>query len=201
MTFISYGSSAAQGISVGAIHVVRQDRPDVVESRLEEGTLDLEKKRFSEAIDRTKHYLRGVKNKIPRSAGKEIDSVIDTHIQIVSDETLLEGVNGLITKNKCNSEWALQVYQDELISVFEGIRDMYFEARKADICHVIDLLLTNLNSEGIRGKSSSKFANVMVIVAKDLSPSELITFFRGGIAGFFTELVLRLLTPQFWREV
>ncbi len=188
MSFVLYGSSAARGIAIGHVVLFGSKRPDVVELRVDPNALEEEKKRLVSAIARTNSYLTGVKNTIPGSAPKELVSFVDTHIQIVGDETLLEGVCSLINQHHCNSEWALNLYQESLLSVFEEMQDAYFEARKADIRHVLDLILTNL-SVG-RDQSGSRHRPIKggVVVAADLSPADLIILCRGGVSGLFTEL-------------
>ena len=54
--------------------------------------------------------------------------------------------------------------------------------------NVIDLILTNLSVGRDHYKSRGEPSKGEVVVAVDLSPSDLILLFRRGVSGFFTEL-------------
>ena len=188
MTFIVYGVPTAHEIAIGPIHLLEATRPESVAPRQNISDVSFEEKRLITGIERTNGYLQSVKDSIPPSAPREIVSFVDTHIQIVCDETLLASVVSLIKRNHCNSEWALNLYQKNLLVVFEQMQDVYFEARKADICHVIDLILTNLHVSDNGTKPSKPLRKNSIVVARDLNPSDVILLFRQGISGFLIEI-------------
>ena len=146
-----------------------------------------EKKRLEEAVYRAVSYLDDVKTNIPSSSPPETVSFVDTHIQMVRDESLSISVGSLIESNNCNAEWALKLYEKDIFSFFEKTEDPYFKSRKEDIRQVINLILKNFSPQLGMDIFSTEALQNSIVIAHDLSPSDLIMLSKKGIRGFCTE--------------
>ena len=187
MTFAVYGTSASSGIAIGRVYVEGAKYLGIASPEIDVTDLASEKKRLEEAVYRAVGYLDNVKSNIPSSSPPETISFVDTHMQMVRDESLRLSVASLIEINNCTAEWALRLYEKDLSSYFEKTEDPYFVSRKEDIGQVINLILKNFSSQLGEDALSVESLQKSIVIAHDLSPSDLIMLSRKGIMGLCTE--------------
>ena len=187
MTFAVYGTSTSSGIAIGRVHLNGAKFLDIASSKIDATDLASEKNRLEEAVYRALGFLEEVKNKIPSSSPPEILSFVKTHIQMVRDESLKVGVASIIESNNCTAEWALRLYEKDLSSFVDKTEDLYLKSRKEDIRQVINVILKNFSSQLGGDIFSADLLQGSIVIARDLSPADLIMMSRKGILGFCTE--------------
>jgi phosphoenolpyruvate-protein phosphotransferase (PTS system enzyme I) len=125
---------------------------------------------------------------IPGGAPTELTAFIEVHALILSDSMLSQAPKKRIREEGCNAEWALAQQTEALIAQFESIEDDYLRERRHDVRQVADKVLKSLM--GHPGHAPLKTVNEgeSILIAHDLSPSDMVLFKRHAFAGFITDL-------------
>ena len=150
MTFAVYGTPTSSGIAIGRVHLDGAKSLDIASSKIDATDLASEKQRLEEAVYRAVGFLDEVKRKIPSSSPPETVSFVNTHMQMVLDESLRVGVASIIESNNCTAEWALRLYEKDISSFFDKTEDPYFKSRIEDIRQVINVILKNFSSQHMK---------------------------------------------------
>jgi phosphotransferase system enzyme I (PtsI) len=121
-----------------------------------------------------------------KNAGEEHSLILDTHLLMLRDPTLIDETKRLIDTDQINAEWALSKNAQAVLKLFEHQEDLYFQERRADIGFVVDRLMRNL-----LGADQPNLDHVVagsIVIAKDLSPADMANLLNSGVAGFVTEV-------------
>ena len=162
------GLGVSEGVVIGRVLRMHGDTTYVYRSRIETGEVEGELERFRSALRLARRELQAVKMRAENELGKEHAYVFDAHLLLLEDAKLIARVEGHISQELANAEWAVKVVGDQLISVYSEIKDSYLRERAADIDDVVQRLLRSLSGENPR---SRQLAQDSVIVSQDLLPS------------------------------
>jgi phosphotransferase system enzyme I (PtsI) len=106
---------------------------------------------------------------------------------MLSDQSLLKQVRGMIEKDLVTAEYAVSHVLDRLAGQFRSARDPVFATKVNDIEDLTTRLLASLMG-GSRASRAEQADKGTVIVARDLTPSQTAGFDRSRIVGFATDL-------------
>ena len=190
MTLCLHGTRITPGVAIGPVHVIRQHDFEVSEHSIEEQYIPDEIARYKKALLHAKNHLGQVLKNIPVTTPTEIVSFIDSHLLMLNDEMLSDAPVEIITKNKCNAEWALKIQRDSIVDVFDSMDDDYLRTRRDDVDHVVNTIMQTLLSGPIHHSvhhSQEQRLSGHIIVADDISPSELVLMQHQGIAAIVTQ--------------
>lgn len=162
------GLGVSEGVVIGRVLRMHGDTTYVYRSRIEAGEIDRELERFRSALRIARRELQAVKTRAENELGKEHAYVFDAHLLLLEDAKLIARVEGHISQELVNAEWAVKVVGDQLISVYSEVKDSYLRERAADIDDVVQRLLRSLSDENPRPRQLSQDS---VIVSQDLLPS------------------------------
>ena len=177
------GTGVSPGIAMGETLVTEAAAFTARRETIAASQVEKEVVRLQLAVDRTEKDLLEVKEKIKKVAGEEQAVLLDAHLLILKDKSLLAGLEKLIRKEKVKAEWALAEINKKYREAFEAINDEYFRQRQADISDVLMRIQRNLKPEGRRPKEQPTDRKV-ILVAHDLLPSEAASRFgRGNVVG------------------
>lgn len=179
------GIGASQGIAIGKIFMVKSSKFCVLKHEIKKTEIAQEIKRFEHAIDQSKKQLSKIKEKARKDLDPKYLYVIDAHLMILQDDLIANKAIERTKKEKVNIDWALQKSIQDLKEIFLKSEDEYLRDRERDIYHVGNLILGNLI-----GQSHEAFPNInekSVVVAHDLSPSDIIQMKKDKVLGFITE--------------
>ncbi|MFN5992801.1 MAG: phosphoenolpyruvate--protein phosphotransferase, partial [Betaproteobacteria bacterium] len=87
------------------------------------------------------------------------------------------------------AEWALKSRVDELLAQFADVQDEYLRERRTDVRQVAERIISALSGQG--GAVPEKLrerAEDTILVARDLSPADVILFKDHQVAAFITDL-------------
>jgi phosphotransferase system enzyme I (PtsI) len=147
-----------------------------------------EKTRFDRAIKTVSKELNGLKKQMTSDIPEaEFEAFINLHKMILEDSTLSEAPKEIINSMSCNAEWALKVQLDKLLEQFSKIEDAYLRERKADVRQVAERILKALLGRPGDAPTHNAEENT-IIVAHDLSPTDVVLFKQHKFAGFITDL-------------
>jgi phosphotransferase system enzyme I (PtsI) len=144
--------------------------------------------RFEAAIATTRRELEALRVNIPVGSPAEFDAFLDLHLLILADGTLSKVPTELIQSQRINAEWALKQQMDALLSQFEQIEDDYLRERKADVVQVVERVLKELLGHPGSVSQPANTDASRILVAHDLSPSDMMLFKQQRFAAFITDV-------------
>ncbi len=188
MSFTLHGIGVSGGYAIGRAQLFSHDRLDPPPYVLRREDVKGEIARLEQAVDTVRKELMHLREHLPEHAPAELAAFLDVHRLILEDAMLSEAPKGLIESQRCNAEWALAQQTQALISQFEAMEDPYLRERKNDVRQVADRIMKTLM--GRPGQAPVKPAGdePRVLVAHDLSPSDMVLFKGQNYAAFITDL-------------
>ncbi len=188
MSFSLHGIGVSGGYALGRAQLYSHERLEAPHYVLRPEHLDAEVARFAEAVETVRAELLSLQTHIPGGAPAELSAFIEVHALILSDSMLSEVPKRLIRSEQCNAEWALARQTEALIAQFESIDDDYLRERRHDVRQVADKVLKVLMGHPGHAPLKAADEGASILVAHDLSPSDMVLFKRHTFAGFITDL-------------
>ncbi len=182
-TFVGLGVSP--GIAVGRPVVVENRPLPVMRVPLSPGQVDQEVSRLRQAAKRAAKHLSVLAKDAGQTVGAEYASILEAHRLMVEDPSLLDDVEGLIRKEAVNAEWALEQVTHRILGQFQELGDVYLRERQTDVLDVAAQLQREL-----QGRASPTFghaAELGILVADDIPPSQALQLARRGVSAFASE--------------
>ena len=186
-SFNIHGVAVSNGIAIGKAHLISNALLEVVHYQLETHQVANETQRLSRAINEVKKDLIKIKKQLHKDSSEEFSPFIDTHLMILSDKSFSERPKKIITKDKCNAEWALKTQMDFIVNKFELIDDEYIKERKNDVIQVVERILKVLLGHPNQTNQINKESST-ILVAHDISPADALQFKKHQYAAFITDM-------------
>src|SRR3984893_15380602 len=180
------GAGASPGIAHGTIHVVRDDMDDVVCHPLEPSQIGNEIGRFGAALIQTRMPILEMQQKIAESIGAKDAGIFDAHLLVIEDRTLIDEVLRKLEKDLCNVEWVFQEVASSYSETLSKIDDPYLRDLALDIQDVTKRVIHNL--QGKAPKSFLTLTQPHILVAHNVTPSDMATMDRHRVLGIATDL-------------
>ncbi|MDR0398915.1 MAG: phosphoenolpyruvate--protein phosphotransferase [Endomicrobium sp.] len=179
------GIAASPGIAIGKVFLLEEEDFCFIRKEIPKSFREAERKRFEDAIEKTRSEFTVTYNKINDVLGENYAHIADVHILILDDPTLKKDVYKLIADG-VNAEYAFFKVLDKIIRSFENINDNFFKERKVDIQDVGKKILANLF--GKKGKNLARVDEESIIIANNLTPADTVSVRGKKIAGFATDI-------------
>lgn len=181
------GVPAAPGIAIGTAFVVGSGESQIRKLHLAEGQLDKEVARLDGAVQETRQEIEVVKQRVGREVGVREAEIFNAYLHILQDPLLIQASVELIRSERVNAEYAVHQLAENLIQQFQRAEDEYLRERVVDVKDVAARLLKNLTG----GEAKVMLAELdqdMIVVAKDLTPSQTASMRRERVVGFATDV-------------
>ena len=196
MSFQVFGLPVSRGVAIGRAVLVASSRIDVAHYFIDDAQVDPEIERLRVARDAVATELSTLQRDLPPDAPGELSALLDVHLMLLHDETLIIATKQWIHERHYNAEWALSAQLEVIARQFDDMEDDYLRERKADLEQVVERLLRAMS----RGPSSTyapapgvsprDFAgeDPLVLVANDIAPADMLQFKRSIFTGFITDV-------------
>jgi phosphotransferase system enzyme I (PtsI) len=112
--------------------------------------------------------------------------ILDAHIRMLQDRTLLHETLRSIEGERINAEWALSQALEKFRSILMGSDDEYLRSRVADLDFVGQRILRHLKGE--TQESIAQIQEEVIVVAHDLSPADTAQMNKDVIKAFVTDM-------------
>lgn len=179
------GIAASNGVAIAKAYKLVD--PDLSFDNKSITDVDAEKGRLNAAFRASIDDLTKIKAKAAENLGAEEAEVFEAHITILSDPEMIASMEQQIENDKVNAETALKSVTDMFIGMFEAMTDnTYMQERAADIRDVTKRVLSHLL--GVTLPNPALIDEEVVIVSKDLTPSDTAQLDRKFVKGFVTDL-------------
>ncbi len=177
------GIAASQGIAVAKVYKLEQPVLEIVRKN---AVVEEELAKLDAAFAKTVEDIEKIKEVASKSLAPEELAVFDAHLMMAGDPELRGQIEESIKNEGINAEYATEQVASMMVSIFESMEDAYMRERAADIKDVTFRLKCNLC-----GKAIPNLATIdepVVIVAKDLTPSDTGSLNKEFAKGFATEI-------------
>jgi phosphotransferase system enzyme I (PtsI) len=181
------GIPAAPGVAMGKALFLDDSEEVLVSKRtIMEEQIPGEVLRLEEALIKTRHQILDIQKRLADDLGQEQAEIFNAHILVLEDQSLREEViNGLKTQ-RLNVEVIFNEVIRRHLKAFSRTEDEYLRERTADINDVRKRVLRNLM--GKHTDLLKELQEPVVIVARDLSPSETAQMHKQKILAFVTDV-------------
>ncbi|MDA3734176.1 phosphoenolpyruvate--protein phosphotransferase [Niameybacter massiliensis] len=177
------GIGASSGVAIGKVFIKKQGTSKVPNTKIE--NVEAEIKRFEEAKEEALKELQVLYTKAVEEVGEEHAGIFDVHQMLVQDLDLNDQVVNFITEDKYNAAYAVSEAAVIIAAMFESMDDPYLQERAADIRDISKRLIGILTGE--KEVSLADLQEPVILVAKDLFPSDTIQMNKKFVLGFITE--------------
>jgi phosphotransferase system enzyme I (PtsI) len=208
MTFSIHGLAVARGIAIGRAVLVAASRVEVAHYFIDASQVDSEIDRVRRGRNAVVEEFHRLQSSValmgPKDTQQELKALLDVHLMLLQDEELIEGVKHWIKDRLYNAEWALTTQLEVIGRHFDEMDDEYLRERKSDLEQLTEKVLRAMQGqaasalpEAARAARKSSKTDLLlddmvdvplVLVAHDLSPSDMLQFKQGVFAGFVTDV-------------
>lgn len=177
------GIGASSGVAIGKVFIKKQGTTSVPNTKIDNVEAEIE--RFEAAKLEAINELKALYEKALSEVGEEHAGIFDVHQMLVQDLDFHDQVVNVITEEKYNAAYAVSEAAVIIAGMFESMEDAYMKERAADIRDISKRLIGILTGE--REVSLADINEPVILVAKDLFPSDTIQMNKEFVLGFITE--------------
>jgi len=178
------GLGASEGIAYGKAYLFVGHDLEVVERKVAQPEAEL--KKLGQALETSILELEKIRTITLESLGEEKAQIFDSHIMLLQDPEWIGQVQTQINEQKICAESAFVNVSQQFVAMFESMEDDYMKERAADIRDVSDRVLSHIL--GFKIHDLSLIDEEVVIVARDLTPSQTATMNKKKVLGFITDI-------------
>jgi len=120
-----------------------------------------------------------------KTEGGKIKDIFAVHLRFLHDRSLRKKITDMIHSDLVTAEYAVSTVLREIASHFTKVRDAYISERAADIYDIERRLLKHLL--GRKRQNVEHLKNEVVIVARELSPTQTAGFDRKFVKGIASD--------------
>jgi phosphotransferase system enzyme I (PtsI) len=154
----------------------------VVEETLPESRLADEEQLFLKAVHKTVKEVAQIKEISESRTGMKDSLIFATHLMILQDPALVNGVLDKIRKDHKNARWAVHVVLGAFIDRFESVDSAAMRDKAADLRDLYNRLMAAMEDSGPVLEDVAQEDGV-VLVGHELLPSLLMSIKPGQVAG------------------
>jgi len=184
------GIAVSPGVAIGRVLVLDDERRRVARRTVAAERVPEEKARLDRALKASIGELIDVRAKAHAELGEEAAKIFAFHIGMLSDPSLTRPMAAMIENEKVAAEYAAYAQLQALADRFMGLKGSAFATKVDDVNDLSMRVLKHLI-----GEQESRLAAAMdgadgsgvIVVARDLTPSQAAALHRKRVLGFATE--------------
>ena len=180
------GILASPGIAFGKALLLKEDEIVINRKKISADQVDQEVARFLEGRSKAAEQLEAIKIKAGETFGEEKEAIFEGHIMLLEDEELEQDIISLIKDELASADAATHSVIEGQAKALEELDDEYLKERAADVRDIGKRLLQNIL--GLHIVDLSAIKDEVILVAKDLTPSETAQLNLKKVLGFITDL-------------
>jgi len=177
------GKSIYNGVAIGKIYFYSKGEQVVKREKVENS--DEEVKRFEKAKEQAITELNALYDKALKEVGEVNAAIFEVHAMMLEDDDYIDSIVNMISSQKVNAEYAVAMTGDNFSKLFAEMEDEYFKARAIDVKDISERVVNCLTGKALDGNLGDE---PVIVLAKDLAPSETVQMDKSKLLGFVTEL-------------
>jgi phosphoenolpyruvate-protein phosphotransferase (PTS system enzyme I) len=186
--FTMHGIGVSAGIAIGRAHLFAGMSAEANHYEITAADVQKEQRRYDRAVKEVRDELEVLTESVRHGPSAELAPFVNVHRMLLDDEAFSQAPREIIRQQHCNAEWALRLQLDELMAQFSEIDDPYLREREDDVRQVAERLLAALAGTRRRIPMKPVREEPSILVARDLSPADVILFREHPFAAFVTDL-------------
>ena len=186
--FTMHGIGVSGGIAIGHAHLFAGMQAEVDHYEIPAADVFKEQRRYDKAVKEVRDELNELADSVRHSAAAELAPFVNVHRMLLDDAAFTDAPREIIREQRCNAEWALRIELDELLAQFVDIEDAYLKERENDVRQVAERVLAALAGTRARIAMKPVREDASILVARDLSPADVLLFREHPFASFITDL-------------
>lgn len=185
--FMLNGLSISPGFALGKIFCLKHFQFEDVEPRvLKTDEINTEIETFNQALQISKDEINNLLD-LPQIRGSlEITNIFKAQLTLIDDPDLGKEVVKRIRELSQDVKFALSGVIKDYSNFFRNLPDPQFQGKAIDIVDVGKRILKNCQPVTNVQKDFSELEDGVIIVAENLTPSEIVTFDQSKIFGIAT---------------
>src|SRR5437868_1457903 len=144
---IKKGIAVSPGVVISTAVVLDAEDLAVPKRHIEEKEVPHEITRFKEALDHSVVELEGLRVGMEQKFGKDIGNILNFHIAVLRDKTLINPVVKMIQEQKLTAEYAVAAVMRKYAASFQAMPDRYLSERVKDVQDIERRILHKLIGE------------------------------------------------------
>jgi phosphotransferase system enzyme I (PtsI) len=183
-----HGIGVSGGIAIGHAHLFAGMGAEVDHYEIAAADVVREQRRYDRAVKEVREELNELADSVRHSSAAELAPFVKVHRMLLDDAAFTDAPRDIIREQRCNAEWALRSELDVLLAQFSDIGDAYLRGREDDVRQVAERVLGALAGTQRRIAMKPVREDASILVARDLSPADVILFREHPFAAFVTDL-------------
>lgn len=180
------GIAASPGIAIGKAFIYKNIEVKVEKRWVNDDEVEAELLKLSKSINLSKEQLQRIKENALEKLGEDKARIFEAHLMVLEDPVLFSEIEEKIKNEKLCAEFAVKTVIDGYIDIFSSMEDEYMRERAADIRDVGERIIKNILSIPI--KSLSELNDTVIVLAKDLTPSDTAQLDKNKVLAFATDM-------------
>ena len=186
MMEIRKGIAASPGISIAEALVIDCEDYRIPKRTIEPGQRMAEVQRVRNAFKEAVRQLTTVTAAQGQVSAGNVQDIFAVHLRFLRDRSLRKEITDAVYAQSVTAEYAVSTVLRRIAAHFTHVKDPYISERAADIYDIERRLLTTLL--GRRREDVQHLTKEVVIVARELSPTQTASFNRQFIKGIATDV-------------
>ncbi|QYK48656.1 MAG: phosphoenolpyruvate--protein phosphotransferase [Phycisphaeraceae bacterium] len=180
------GIAVSQGIVIGRIFVLDADARHIGRHHIQRDAVDTELSRLDLALRKSREELASVFKDAETVMGEDAAKVFLFHQGMLGDKSLIGPIRAMISSECVSAEHAVSHVLGEWSERFARMPDTAFRSKVNDLEDLQERILTHLTGE--RRCQLAQVPPGTVVIARDLTPTQAISFDRSRVLAFATDL-------------
>ncbi len=180
------GIPAAPGIAMGKALLFHSESVAIPRRPITEPEISLEMLRLEEALIKTRHQILDIQKRLAEELGQDHADILNAHLLVLEDQALREEIIQGLKTQLLNVEVIFNDVVQRHLKAFSRTEDEYLRERTADIEDVRKRVLRNLLNK--QATTLAQLEEPVIVVARDLSPSETAQMHRRHVLAFVTDI-------------
>jgi len=181
------GIAAAPGVASGMAFILDNQEFIVSPRSIMESEVPIEIARFEEALMKTRGEIVEIQQKISKEMEVKHAQIFDAHLLVLEDRALNDEVIKRIKEDLFSAEYSYSEVMKKYTKIFSKMEDEYLRERISDVNDVGRRILKNLMDEN-KLHELENLEEELIIISRDLSPSDTATMFNKNIIAFATDI-------------
>ena len=183
---VLHGIPASPGAVVAPAFLHAEEADFVVPAYgLDEAEIPAEWSRFIEAVGQARVEVTDLRDRARKEAGEDQAAIFESHLLMLSDPDVMERIERNLSSSLRNIERVMLDIERDLVDKLSAADDPALRERAADVQDVSRRILGHLLAR--ERASLADIEEDVVLVARDLLPSDMISMNRARVKAIVTE--------------